>query len=220
MEDERRELTGIRILTNRRISNSSGILSFKRDFSFKAGQVIGISTDPDLPARLYSICSSELYENIEILYKVVQGGELTPKLSKLNSGDQLYITRPFGSFVAGNNPSCLIATGTGLAPFISMIRSERIDCRLLLHGSRHIEDFYNAEFLHNKLQERYIQCYSGKDKHNAFFGRVTAFIQKIAELDPNYKYYLCGSAEMVVESRELLIGKGIPFQNIRSEIYF
>jgi ferredoxin--NADP+ reductase len=34
------------------------------------------------------------------------------------------------------------------------------------------------------------------------------------------KYYLCGSAEMVVESREILISKGIPFNNIVAEIYF
>ena len=39
-------------------------------------------------------------------------------------------------------------------------------------------------------------------------------------LDPVLKYYLCGSAEMVVDTRDILIEKGIPFENIVSEIYF
>ena len=220
MVNETGELIAIRILANRKISSSSGILSFKREYSFKAGQVIGITTDPELVPRLYSISSSELNENMELLYKVVQGGELTPKLNLLNPGDQLYITPPFGTFHGGSFPSCFIATGTGLAPFLSMIRSGKINCKLLLHGSRSIEDFYEAEYLEAKLDEKYIKCYTGEEEFGDFRGRVTSYIREISELDPNYKYYLCGSAEMVVESREALISKGIPFQNIRSEIYF
>ncbi len=220
MVNDTGEIYESRILENRQISDSSGILSFSREFRFKAGQVVGITTEPGLPKRLYSISSAEMNENIEILYKVIPEGELTPKLNKLNPGDLLYVTPPFGSFTSGNYPSCFIATGTGLAPFLSMIRSGNENCKLLLHGSRDIEDFYEAEYLQTELGRRYVQCYTGKKDFSDFRGRVTAYIRNTSELDPDFIYYLCGSAEMVVETREVLIGKGIPYQNIRSEIYF
>jgi ferredoxin--NADP+ reductase len=59
-----------------------------------------------------------------------------------------------------------------------------------------------------------------KDDQGVYSGRVTQYLQEQARLDPNLKYYLCGSAEMVVEARDILISKGIPFEHIISEIYF
>jgi ferredoxin--NADP+ reductase len=41
-----------------------------------------------------------------------------------------------------------------------------------------------------------------------------------SNLPLNYKYYLCGSAEMVVDVRDILIAKGIPYEQIFAEIYF
>ena len=49
---------------------------------------------------------------------------------------------------------------------------------------------------------------------------VSSYLVEQTDLDPDLKYYLCGSAEMVVETRDILIGKGIPFGQIISEIYF
>jgi len=49
---------------------------------------------------------------------------------------------------------------------------------------------------------------------------VTDYLKSVAALPGDYKYYLCGRAEMVVEARDILIAKGIPFNKIISEIYF
>lgn len=220
MTNDTTELHIVKVLDNKLISSSSRILSFKKEFSFHAGQVIGITNSPLIPPRLYSISSSIKDAKIEILYKVVHQGKLTPALDRLKKGDTLFITPPFGKFIASRVPSCYVATGTGLAPFLSMIRSGIGNCRKLLHGSRETEDFYEADYLKNQLGKNYIQCYSGLEEFIGFRGRVTDYLNEASDLNKVDKYYLCGSAEMVVEARELLIGKGIPFQNILSEIYF
>lgn len=215
-----KELIEVKILANNRISGSSYVLSFRRFFSFQAGQVVGITSSPDISPRLYSISSAEDDNKIEILYGVMKEGTLTPLLNNLDHGDKLYVTPPFGKFIAHKDPSCLIATGTGIAPFLSMIRSGYGNCRKLIHGTRDIENFYEAEYLRFVLESNYVQCYTGKNEFAGFKGRVTAYINETSELGKDDKYYLCGSAEMVVETREVLISKGIPFQNILSEIYF
>jgi ferredoxin--NADP+ reductase len=220
MANENTELLKVKIQSNQIISSTSYILRFKKVFPFQAGQVIGITTSPVIPPRLYSISNAEDDENIEILYKFIKEGKLTPQLKSLNQGDWLYITPPFGKFIACKDPSYFVATGTGIAPFLSMMRSGYTNCKKLLHGSRTIEDLYETDYLRSLLGDNYVQCYTGTEKHVGFNGRVTAYINNTFNLDPKDKYYLCGSAEMVVETREVLISKGIPFQNILSEIYF
>ncbi len=51
-------------------------------------------------------------------------------------------------------------------------------------------------------------------------GRITTFIKESDEIKPENKYYLCGNADMVVEVRQLLLTRGVPFDNIIAEIYF
>jgi ferredoxin--NADP+ reductase len=214
------ESTRVKILSNKKISPGSAILSFDIIFSFKAGQVTGLTTDPAIPPRLYSICSGEKENRIDILYNIVPQGQLTPLLEHLKPGDPLLVTPPFGKFIPVDKPSCFIATGTGLAPFLSMLKSGFGQCRLLLHGNRHPNDFYESNYLRSILGMNYVPCYSGKEKFQGYNGRVTQYINDVMKADTADMYYLCGSAEMVVDARELLISKGVPFQAIQSEIYF
>jgi ferredoxin--NADP+ reductase len=113
-----------------------------------------------------------------------------------------------------------VATGTGIAPFYAMFRSGLSDNKLLIHGSRYLEQFYFFDEFSRQLGSRYIRCCSGEEDGQVYRGRVTGFLEEVAFLDPGVKYYLCGSAEMVVETRDVLIKRGIPFHRIMSEIYF
>ena len=65
-----------------------------------------------------------------------------------------------------------------------------------------------------------MRCCSQEEDASVYHGRVTDYLLELEEIDPTLKYYLCGSAEMVVETRDILIQKGIPFDQIISEIYF
>ena len=101
-----------------------------------------------------------------------------------------------------------------------MLRSGKADQKFLIYGNRYLEQFHFHEEFSHQLGNKYIRCCSGEDDPGVFHGRVTAYLQEQDHLDPELKYYLCGSAEMVVDTRDLLIEKGIPFDQIISEIYF
>lgn len=201
------------------LSYDSYLLSFERNFDFSAGQVLGIALNPDDEPRLYSIASGEKDADIEILFNVKPEGELTPKLSGLKSGDTIYITLPFGAFRDNGKPAFYIATGTGIAPFRSFVRSHKNHEITLIHGSRIPENFYfSNEF--SEVDIRYIQCLSKSEKTNVFNGRVTDYLKSLENLPSDHDYYLCGNAEMVIECRDYLLEQNIPFGNIIAEIYF
>jgi ferredoxin/flavodoxin---NADP+ reductase len=210
----------VKILSNNKISNSAAVLIFKRSFDFKAGQIIEITTDKLIPPRMYSILSSETNENIEILYKIVQEGNLTPKLEHLKKGNKIYISGPSGKFISTYSPAWFIAAGTGIAPFISMIFSGYQLNKKLIHGVKFSSDLYFSDQLTDLLSDNYIPCCSYEAGSNFYNGRVTDYLNSLTSLPENNKYYLCGSAEMVVDTRDLLVDKGVSFQNILSEIYF
>ena len=202
------------------LSEGIFLIGFKRNFLFMAGQVIGIAMEQNGPRRLYSICSGEDEEEIHILYKVVDEGYLTPQLSDLEMGDTLWITEPGGEFTGDKDPAVWIATGTGIAPFYSMLRSGLGEHKTLLHGNRFLEQFNFYDEFQETLDRDYIRCCSAEEGEDVYQGRVTGYLEEQDELNPALKYYLCGSADMVVEARDILISKGVPFGNIISEIYF
>lgn len=196
------------------------LVGFRRTCDFKAGQVLGISLEEGGPRRLYSICSGEKEDEIKILYKKIDEGFLTPQLSDLEAGDTIWITPPGGEFTGDEEEAVWIATGTGIAPYYSMFRSGLEKNKTLIHGSRFLEDFHFFDEFSAALGTRYVRCCSGEESHEVYPGRVNAYLEELPELDPDVKYYLCGSAEMVVETRDLLIRKGVPYDRIISEIYF
>lgn len=198
----------------------SRILSYKRPYDFKAGQVVSITNSAEVPPRMYSIASGEDEKHIKILYKSVSDGVLTPRLDQLSPGDSILVSKPFGKFLGTDGPAVFVAAGTGVAPFMSMLRSCPHANKTLIHGSREKSEFYDAAFFTELLGDRYIRCFSGEVAHTLYSGRVTDYLKKMKILETDYKYYLCGSAEMVVEVRQILITRGIPFRNILSEIYF
>lgn len=214
------QLKSTTVISNLEIAPSVFVLSFKREFTFKAGQVIGLGLTPNDDPRLYSIASGENDDLIRVLYNIKPGGQLTPNLAHLNAGNQLWITPPFGNYEGSSEPAWWIAAGTGIAPFISMYRSGLGENKKLIHGGRTSESFYFSEELEPAFGNRYIRCSSQQEGPEIFHGRVTHYLEQQDALPTDQKYYLCGSAEMVVECREILLLKGISYNNIVAEIYF
>ena len=213
-------LSQVQLSFTEEISAGIYLMGFERTFDFEAGQVIGIALSEDGARRLYSICSGEKEDEVWILYNVIDEGYLTPLLSDLEAGDTIWITEPRGEFTGNDDPAVWIATGTGIAPFYSMLKSGRSANKILIHGNRYLEQFHFYDFFMELLGDQYIRCCSAEEDEGVYHGRVTNFLQEHPLPDPALKYYLCGSAEMVVELRDILIEKGIPFDRIISEIYF
>ena len=204
----------------RNIAEGVYVISFLRNFKFIAGQVVAIDLVPDGQPRLYSIASGENEEYVDILFDEKPDGNLTPFLSKLNSGATIYVSEPFGTFTTTGGKAFWIASGTGVAPFVSMARSGLAVDKILIHGGRLDENFYFSDVLESLITDGYVRCCSQQEDTQNYNGRLTAWLMDNQNLSTNCPYYLCGSPEMVVQVRDILIEKGIPFQNIISETYF
>ena len=170
--------------------------------------------------RIYSLCSGNHEKEIRILFNVKEKGELTPQLSACIPGDTIWVSKAYGSFVGDDKPAFWIATGTGIAPFYSMFRSGQEKDKTLIHGARYLNQFYFEDELGWALGERYVRCCSREQSRDVFPGRVTDYLKQLETLPANHLYFLCGKALMVVEVRDLLIERGIPYKNIIAEIYF
>lgn len=214
------KLSEAEVLTNDEIAPSVFLLTLRRDFDFVAGQVLGITLDPAEDARLYSIASGSSEPSIKILYNIKPGGKLTPPLSALVPGNKIWVTVPFGNFKPDNGPAYWIAAGTGIAPYLSMYRSGYGEQKIIIHGGRTPQSFFFSDELSQAYGDRYVRCCSGARSEGLYHGRVTTYLQSLDNLPADHKYYLCGNAEMVVDCREILLTKGIPYNNIVAEIYF
>jgi ferredoxin--NADP+ reductase len=195
------------------------LLKTEKPFEFLPGQLINIWVN-NFPPRIYSIASGTDDDFLEILFDEKPGGEVTPLLKNLKRGDQIKISMPFGNFTDNGSPAYWIASGTGIAPFYSMVKSGIFENKILIHGGRTLQSFYFQEELISLFGEKYIRCCSAESDTGIYHGRLTTYLKNQGNLPVDYKYYLCGSAEMVVDVRDILISKGIPYDRILAEIYF
>lgn len=207
------------VLYNQQIAENAYILSVPRVIKFQAGQVIRLQVDDHQP-RLYSIASGEDENELKILYDIKPEGLITPLLKSLTKGSEVGISEAFGKFSDNESPSFWIANGTGIAPFYSMFKSGLGSGKTLIHGGRTRSSFYFQDEFLSFFKDKYIRCCTKENGDDLYNGRVTQYLTEQKLLPPNQKYYLCGSAEMVVEVRDVLISKNIPFSNIIAEIYF
>ncbi|MBN2686184.1 MAG: hypothetical protein JXR40_12960 [Pontiellaceae bacterium] len=194
-------------------------LGVERRFDFLPGQTVKVGLGDGQAPRIYSICSGNRDDELRILFNIKADGALTPKLALLTPGDSVWVSAPNGTFIGTNEPSVWIATGTGIAPFYSMLRSGMTENKILLHGVRRADQFYFADEWTTAPGVEYHRFCSGEDAPEATRGRINQYLET-HELPLERKYYICGQATMCVEVRDLLIARGIPFTHIIAEIYF
>ena len=214
------ESNQVTVTGNLEISSGVHLVSWKRTHDFHPGQVVKITTNPEITPRIYSICSGNNESELSILFNIKEDGVLTPQLAGVIPGMKIWTTKPYGSFKDNKKVAWWISTGTGIAPFYSMFRSGISENKTLIHGVRNLSQFYFEDELEWAMGDRYVRCCSQEQSCNVFPGRVTRYLEKINDLPVNINYYLCGKALMVVEVRDLLIAKGVPYENILAEIYF
>ena len=220
MSTQTTELFKTSLTRHDEISPGVFVIGFLRQHDFIPGQAIKLGIDEINPPRIYSICSGNQDDEICVLFNIKDDGFLTPQVAQLKVGDSVYASAPYGTFLGTDEPAWWIATGTGIAPFRSMLRSGLVKNKKLVHGVRHLNQFYFEDELASGLGENYQRCCSAEPAAGIHSGRVTAFLEKHDDLSKDWNYYICGQATMAVETRDLLISKGIPFVNIITEIYF
>ncbi len=224
------------------------------DYTFVAGQytVVGLKqSEPRLPdadaepdseaaadpakmlRRPYSICSSvHQPEALEFYISLLSGGELTPRLFNLRPGARLFVgPQPRGTLTLERVPAecnvLLVATGTGLGPYVSMLRSHARDFPAkqvgVIQGASYSRDLgYLVELTHyaGELPNlHYLPTVSRPEQDPTWqgaTGRVQNWIWSADfanrfgfPLEPGTTHvFLCGNPGMILETQELLVGRG------------
>jgi ferredoxin--NADP+ reductase len=191
--------------------------------------------DPDrMIRRAYSIASSSKQrEYVEVFANLVRSGELTPRLFALAPGDRLWLGRKFtGAFTLSEVPPdqhlVLVATGTGLAPYMSMVRTE-LECGgtrrfAVLHGARHSWDLgYQGELRAMQAHCRnftYLPTVSRPQGEAAPWGGASGYVQDLwtggalaqawgfRPTPADTHVLLCGNPAMIEDMLRRLEGEG------------
>jgi ferredoxin/flavodoxin---NADP+ reductase len=219
-----------------------GVQALETPFPFEPGQyaTLGLMGPAGkLVQRPMSISSSaDDLSEYEFFIRLIDGGALTPLLWQRSVGDSINIKGPKGKFVLqpDGRRALFIASGTGLAPFISMIetlrgRGQSRDV-VLLHGVSYDSHLAWREQL-TELQEgggfplRYVGTVS-RPQHcpdwTGCTGRVEANIAE--QLDAHAMtaadttIYLCGNPDMVAAVEQTAAERGFPAEQIRKELYW
>ena len=205
----------------RHLTDSTYIMRFDRNgMAFDAGQHITLGAGGDNQTREYSIYSTTHDQFLEVLVKEVDMGLVSKRLKKVKPGELLNVDGPFGFFTLdqekiNRQKYLFIGTGTGIAPFHSLAGSyPGLDYKIL-HGVKYIEEAYESKFY---PEGRYMLCTS-KDERGDFQGRVTDYIKK-NPVGFDTLVYLCGNCDMIYEVYDLLTSRGMPAENIKTEVYF
>lgn len=214
------------------------LFSFKctRDYGlrFNNGQfvMVGLKVNSKKIMRAYSIVSANYEEYLEFLSIKVEHGELTSYLKKIKTGDKIFIgTKATGTLIFNNlipgKILWLLCTGTGIAPFISIIKDLDIynfyEKIILIHTCRFInelayrkyitEDLCKHQYLGEKIKKNLIYYPTVTREKFKHYGRFTDMIKskKIFEdlkissfLLQRDRFMICGSPHMIKDTRKLL----------------
>ncbi len=207
-------------------------------FRFLNGQftMIGLQVEGRPLLRAYSMCSANHEEQLEFFSIKVPDGPLTSRLQSLAPGDQILVgAKATGTLIQDNlHPGerlYLLGTGTGLAPFVSIIKDpetyERFAQVVLVHGCREVAELGYGEQVVQSLRDdeflgEYVQgqlLYYPTATREAFrnTGRITTLMESgklqedlgIAPLDKAVdRVMLCGSPGMLTDLHAFLRGRG------------
>ena len=218
-----------RITENRQWTERLFSLRFNAPIgNFKAGQFVRIALEieGELVARPYSLVNSPGEAEFEIYFNIVDEGPLTPRLAVLQQGDVIKVAdQTYGFLTVDEVPAArhlwMLATGTGVGPFISIIKSEeawqRFEKIVLVYSVRTAQELAYQDLIadvgrqyHQQLS--YIPLVTRELVEGAINKRVTDAIESgeleqhagISMNPENSHVMMCGNSAMIADVIELL----------------
>jgi ferredoxin-NADP reductase len=190
----------------------------KNSMEFTPGDCVAIYTE-DGKSRPYSIASGSNDADLCFVVRKMDGGEVSPWLIARRPGDLIRITPPFGWFRPGQDgsPFAFLATGTGIAPFLSYIKTFGNPPARCLYGVRREADAIGYEELQLHCPTHLAVSREPAEGHHQ--GRITDLLD-LLPLDAVTHYYCCGLESMVNEVSAWLKQKGIGLAHIHREVFF
>ena len=225
-------LTG-KVVEKKRWNERLFSLHIRCDFNtFESGQFVRVALDieGERVARPYSLVNKPDDEYLEIYFNIVEEGPLTPKLAGLESGDEIFVTdRANGFLTVTEVPECrylwMLATGTGVGPFLSMLKNkdvwQRFEKVVLGYSVRDLSEL--------AYQQQIIAIENQRERQFSFVPFVTrekvdgAINQRITEsieddslekrtgiiIDEDSHIMMCGNSAMISSVTEVLEKRGL-----------
>jgi ferredoxin-NADP reductase len=208
----------VRLLRRERLTERTIelVLSRPPGFTFIPGQSVRFILDGI--ERDYSIASGPAEETLSFLVGLRAAGSMPARLDAISVDSSFLIEGPQGFFVhePSGRPLILAATGTGIAPFLSMARAG-LRGFTLLYGAASAAELVHGEEA-GAASKLYVPCVSHGSVAGGFAGRVTAWTRTL--LPPGeYDFYLCGRREMV-RDMTIIVDVRFPGSKVRTEIFF
>jgi ferredoxin--NADP+ reductase len=223
---------------------TAGLFSFRVErpstFRFRSGEfiMIGLLGENGRPLmRAYSIASPSWEEHLEFFSVKVEEGALTSRLQHLQVGDHIFLgKKPTGTLVLDallpGKTLCMVGTGTGLAPFLSVLRDpethEKFEKIIVTHTVRQTEELAYRQFLEEEIREDEIFGEMLRDRFTYYptvtrgefhrKGRITdlirdgVFRQEVGVVDEDrgsMRFMLCGSMAFNKDMGALLESNGL-----------
>jgi ferredoxin-NADP reductase len=231
MPDKRK----VKVIENLKETPSVNILGFSigEDFAFKAGQFFNVhlQNNGKIFSKSYSISSIPSHKGfIETIIKRVPNGFASNYLCDLKEGDEVEISGPYGTFVLKEpliNDIVFVATGTGLAPFMSMLYDlfeRKFDKNItLIFGVRTVDDIILRDEL-QQLSRWYpkftpVFVLSRDPEWTGEKGHVQDIFKKLIDNPFGKDIYICGLSPMISDMKKLCAEMEIPKENIHTELY-
>ena len=209
-----------------------------RSLRFRNGEfaMMGLEVEGKPLLRAYSMASANYEDHLEFYSIKVQQGPLTSRLQHIREGDQLLVSKkPTGTLLwdrlRPGKRLYLLSTGTGLAPFLSIIKDpdvyENFEKVILVHGCRYINELtyqrlITHELKHNEyfgesVREKLIYYPAVTREPYINYGRITSLLQTgkliedigLPKLNPDDdRFMLCGSPAMLKSLSAILDYQG------------
>lgn len=196
--------------------------------AFEAGQFVRIALEVngERIARPFSMVNAPDDPVLEFYGVIVPEGPLSPRLARLSPGDTLYVApRPAGFLVLSELPDAeslwLVSTGTGIAPFISILRAGQVWRRfrhvVLVHAVRHARELAYRDELQAMPRLRYVTFVSREAAAGSLAGRIPAAVRDgrleaaagLALSAESSQVMLCGNPDMLKDTTAALVERGM-----------
>jgi ferredoxin--NADP+ reductase len=208
-------------------------LKVEAEISFEAGQFakLALAVGDEMVARPYSFVNAPDERPHEFYYVTLPEGPLTQRLCKLSAGDRIYLApRPAGFLALSEVPEgqnlWMIATGTGIGPFLSILKTEapwrRFKQVVLVHAVRRAEELTHRESIEQLMrrhreQMRTVSFVSRESVAGALAGRVPAAIEEgrleaetgVVLSAATSQVMICGNPDMVTDVTAALARRGM-----------
>jgi len=234
-----------RVVENRRLNDYLTALIIKVDLGgYESGQFvrIGLRDGDEVIARPYSLVNTPQEDHLEVYFNIVEEGPLSPRLFALAAGDEVLVSdRPSGFLTISEVPPTkhlwMIATGTGIGPFLSILKSdaawEKFENLVLCYSVSYAEELAYQDLIEQIAERRgeqfrYAPIVTRESRDGGLGKRVPSIMQDGSleqfigfEINAdNSHVMMCGSADMITDVSAALVDRGMQKHRRRDPGHF